>query len=156
MGKAAPAVAARGRSLPWAPHHTELGVPHGPRESSLTRQPRLAQIGSAPLFLEGTGRPSKAQQGTVRYLSCLSARMSTYTVVGSGPEVPCKQAHRWLTRGHLEELGLCSPLAKSETKHRPKARKPYFSTDNLPPKRTCKEDNAGLSHSLTVNHIYEN
>lgn len=27
-------------------------------------------------------------------LSCLSALISTYTVVGSGPDVPCEQQHQ--------------------------------------------------------------
>lgn len=78
------------------------GTKHERRDAAAQAGPALL-LGSGPPCSDRTDTellppstalhagPSRHKPGSTSYLSCLRARMSTYTVVGSGPEVPCKQ-----------------------------------------------------------------
>lgn len=50
-------------------------------------------------------------------LSCLSALISTYTVVGSGPDVPCKQQHQLIRTCRLGGEKSFTPLITKRSFH---------------------------------------
>ena len=101
---------------------------------------------SFPLSTALHAGPSRHKPGSSSYLSCLRARMSTYTVVGSGPEVPCKQGdsavssslcgrNRGCASYQLVSISLLKPQTKSTKCTIPSKMPANFQSDNLSSER---------------------